>query len=250
MSWRRRHEPAVYDEAKARLELAVEEVEEELDLPIGHHPEADELVAEEEALHPTPPVNTWPRRMTLSVMIGVGLGAAIIVVLKFVDGPAVGTVKTLAAAEASFSPTPTPAPTNTLSGLYVTLQYPGTYVDLQRVKSGATDLEDYLMSTKSVIVGGRSTLAVEVMPLPSNGLKDDPSYRYRSINPSLYTPSTVTMYGDEPATLMTKSDGTELTLFWPHHGYELTVSISSTQAGNASLAPTMQKVRDTARWKS
>lgn len=244
----RRGKPAhlYHNHTRHEREQAAEALEAALDLPVEHHDDDSATVAEAEA---TTGPRSWRRVLVLSTMIGVGIGGALAAVLHYVDGPSEGQVKTLAVAEASVAPKPSLAPVNTLSGLYVTLQYPGSFTDLQRVKDGANDLEDYLMNTKSTLRAPRTTLAVEVLPLPVAGIKDDPSYRLRALRPDVYTARAVTV-GGETATLMVKADGTEQTLFWAHGRNELTVAIGCNQAGNETVGAAMKQVLATARWRS
>ncbi|HSX00642.1 MAG TPA: hypothetical protein VLF67_00225 [Candidatus Saccharimonas sp.] len=249
--------------SRLERELAAEAVERELHLPVGHHPDLESVEQtkdqEETAEQPESPAEAepeqiapekrrggWGRMVVTSTMIGIGLGAGIAALYHFTDQPAQGKV-TFAQAEASVMPTPTPLPTNSLGGLYVTMQYPGKFDQLSQLKPGPRDLETYMLSTRSAPTAPRVSMAVAVMTLPTGKLDDDPSYLMRKLRNTAYTPTPQTV-GGEPAVLMASTDGQEQTLFWAHGQRELTVSITSNgDAGTIDEA--MKLALASARWR-
>jgi hypothetical protein len=185
----------------------------------------------------------WVSWSVSLVIVGCVLGVIIIIFMKFLNGPATAQATPLTATQGI--PTPEPKAGNgQLSGLYITMQYPGVFDQVSRVKNDNSALEQYNITSSG---NYREQISVDVSQLPSGGLNDDSSYRYRSINPDLYTPSKATLQG-EPVVLMTKSDNTEQTLFWVHGGYELIIAITSSDVTD-NVKAYMSAIMPTIRWK-
>jgi hypothetical protein len=187
------------------------------------------------------------RRISLlaaMVSVGVMVGLVIVGVMKFVNDPveAAATAKGLVKPPVSVKPTPT---TSVLSGLYVSMNYPGIFDQLQHMKTDVQSLEQYMLSSKS---NYRRTIAVDVRPLVSGGVEDDASYKLRLLHADQYRPSTDKVAG-EPVAIMTKLDGREQTLFWAHQGKLLIVSITSSDTMD-DVAAFMNVVKPTIRWRS
>jgi len=77
-------------------------------------------------------------------------------------------------------------------------------------------------------------------------IDDDSGYQYRSMHTELYTQKQVRL-GGEKAYLFTKIDKTEASLFWPHKGMNLNLSISSNDPKGVATS-TMDQVMPTVRW--
>lgn len=177
------------------------------------------------------------------VTVGVFLGLLIVTLLKFIDGPVVATEgKTLAQLQA----TPAVSPSlNLWDGQYAELKYPGIFDQIGHVKGSVNSLESYMLSSRGSYA---RQIAIDVGKLPSNNVEDDSSYKYRSINPALYSPQTITLSG-EPVIVMVKADKSERTLFWPHKGMLLTVSLTSDNPAKDNLESYLAQIQPTVRWR-
>ncbi len=176
----------------------------------------------------TPPVR--PRRsrrlwgwLVGMVLIGVVFGLCIVAILRFVDGPVQASGRTLNQAKAKASPSPARAPINTLGGSQVELSYPAIFDAVAQVKTDPQAYEQYTIGSKE---NYRHQITVNVRPLPSGALEDDASYRLRQNSSIEYSPEPE-RFGGESVIIMTKADHAEQTLFWPHHGKLLTISVTS-----------------------
>jgi hypothetical protein len=186
----------------------------------------------------------WVAWSTSMVVMGVMTGGLIVAAMKFVNDPVVASGKVLSEAEKSAAPAPETAKTSRLAGLNIELVYPGMFDQLAQVKSDPQVIEQYTLSSKNNF---RHLLAVEVRPLVSGGLDDDASYRVRKIHAGEYV-ETGDRSGDEKIAIMTKADKTEQTLFWPHKGKLLTISLTSTDPKD-DLPSIMGVIKGALRWK-
>jgi hypothetical protein len=180
----------------------------------------------------------------LSVLVLVGLifGVAIIFLMRFVDGPVSGKVGSTTLADAKAGVVPTPQPPHQLAGLYVALDYPATYDQLAQIKTDKAALEQYDMSPKGDY---RQSITVHVADLPSGDPHDDSSYRIREINTADFRSSVIP--GTDRTVLMTKTDGSEQTLFVVHKLKLLTVAVTSSST-KATAKEIMAIIQPSVRW--
>ena len=177
------------------------------------------------------------------VTVGVFLGLLVILGLKFIDGPVSSTQsKSLTKLQAAAVASPA---VNTLSSMYVELKYPGVFDQMGRSKGGSHTLEAYVLSSRNHYT---RQIAVDVGELASNNLEDDSSYKYRLITPDLYTRSKVTVAG-EAGVVMVKADSGERTLFLPHKGKLLTVSLTSDNPAKDNLEEYLKTILESVRWR-
>jgi hypothetical protein len=211
--------------------------------PLPQAPEGPEE-AEDEREDRASTVGRWVATVLSAAAIGVFVGAGIVAMLKFVNGPvsAKAIADPLEAARESSQPTPD---TNIFQGKQIYLKYPSSFdqVGENRQVGGAVKYDSFMLSAKS---NSQNTVALSVVPLDASSLDNDSSYRYRSMHPELYTSKQYTL-GGEKAVAMTKNDKTEVTLFWPHAGMDLNLSITSTDP-HVSPIDTMNKIMPTVRW--
>jgi hypothetical protein len=186
----------------------------------------------------------WAGWLAGMATIGLAFGLAMVFVLKFINDPVQASTLTLKQARASVAPSPTPTTINLLGGLYVELPYSRSFDMVGQVKTDNAALEQYTLGSKG---NYRHTITVDVRTLPSGSLTDDASYRLRQLQSAVYAPSLVTV-GGEAATLMTKNDHSEQTLFWPHQGKLLTVAVTSTDPADNVVA-IMKTITAGARWR-
>lgn len=263
MRWGRRKETQEAEaqrEAELRIEtsasereLAIAAVERELHLPV--HAQSVHGPAEPEGPEdPAQPVETdrpawrsWARVVVFCIVIGGLLGGAVIALLRYADGPSEGYVKAAVDA-AKPKPTPTPEP-GALAGLYVGFEYPAGFGRIERVASRPPDLENYVLATGGGVTTPRVTLAVVVAPAGRGGLDEDSGYQMRRLRANLYTAKTVVM-STGSATLFTRNDGTEQTLYWLGAKYRLSVAIGQSTGSTGDIEAVMQQVIKTARWRS
>lgn len=181
------------------------------------------------------------RTFVILILVGVIFGAAIIFLMRFVDGPVTGTVSENSLAAAKSSTAPKPERPHQLAGLYVSLDYPAYFDQLAQIKTDATALEQYNLSPKNDY---RQTITVRVSSLPGGDPYEDASYRIRHNDTATYraTPNPA-----DKSVLMTKVDGSEQTLFVPYGGKLLTVSVtcSSTKTTAAAI---MDVIKPSVRW--
>jgi hypothetical protein len=177
--------------------------------------------------------------LVMEITIGAAIGFAIVFFLKYVTGPAQGTIIYKARVEA----TPTPKPPNAFSGQYAAFQYPGVFDTVAIVKTGVAEVEEYNIGSTS---NYRRTLAEAVRPLPSGNPEDDASYKLRTTKQEQYTMSTIKIQGDT-VYLATRYDNQEQTLFWPHKGRLLVVAIVSSDNGD-DVVEMMKLVTNSVRW--
>lgn len=184
----------------------------------------------------------WVAWLMAMVAVGVGLGLVIVMVLKFVDGP-VETHPANSAAKMLTTPTPS-ANVNELSGISMSFQYPGVFDQLTQLKNDAHSVEQYNISSRSSY---QRLIAASVRTLPSNVLDDDSNYRIRRLNPQEYSLKNETLQGEKVA-IMSKTDKTEVTLFWTHKGQILSVAITSNNPKD-DIVGYMNVIKASARWK-
>lgn len=183
----------------------------------------------------------WAGWVSALVVMGVLVGVAIIAVLKFLNGPveAKPDAQTLNQMKASVVPTPV---TQVLAGQTVEFSYPGVFDQVRKMQD--TTLDSYYIASKSE--PGR-TIAVAVVALPSNRIDDDSGYKFRLLHKESYKESREKLGGEE-VVIMTKNDNTEQTLFWPHKGKSLNISITST-APRDKVSEFMNVIKPTIRWR-
>ncbi len=276
-SWRERHNERLARERRASFEpktqrdMAIENLERKLRLPVSahhvHHPitqlpnvlieQAIEapLVTETSTEPAAPAIFERPRRrpsrrLAFVAVVGLALTGTLIFIAGLINSPSDGIVKTYAQAEAGASPSTTPLPDNTLKGTYIRFAYPAQFSQIvTSIDDPAHWIETYVIRRPVSLQNGPSmTLAVEVAKLPVGGLGEDSSYRMRQLKNTVYTASQTTVNG-EAATMMTKADGSEKTLFWPHGTLELTVAMSTQQGGALKdITGVMDVVLKNLRW--
>jgi hypothetical protein len=204
-----------------------------------------EVVAEVEDA--TRPKRGWGHRVAwlISLVVVGGLtGGLIVAAMKFVNDPVVARGKVLSAVQASVSPAPGTAGTSRLAGLYIELLYPSLFNQLAQVKSDPQVLEEYTLSSKTNF---KHVIAVDVRPLVTGNLDDDAGYKVRQIHAADYRESS-DRAGSEKIAIMSKTDGHEQTLFWPHKGKLLTIAITSTDPHD-DIAAIMGVIKNSLRWK-
>ena len=179
----------------------------------------------------------------VAVLLSLGiLAAAIIAVINFVNGPAIGTTSNeLAKKQAAMAPKPEMAE---LTGKQITLKYPGIFDQVGNQAQNASEYDNYYLSSKGEAARG---IAVAVVALPSNNIMDDSSYKFRTMKADQYRSSTEKIAG-ETVVIMTKLDNTEQTLFWAHKGKSLNLSITSTSPRD-NLTEFMNAIKPTVRWR-
>ena len=191
----------------------------------------------------------WGRRfawLTSLMVVGGLLGAIIVGVLKFINGPVEAQPKVLAEEQVAAVPSVTPPATNQLSGLNIFMTYPGNFDQVSQVKTDPGSLEQYNLGSKG---NYHHMIAVEVRPMTSGSMTEDANYRVRQMHPNEYTQA-VQVVGGEPVAVLSKADGTEATLFWAHGGkYLLTVSITSSDTKD-DIKAWMDVVRSGLRWRT
>jgi hypothetical protein len=161
--------------------------------------------------------------------------------LKFVNGPVTAKAMADPLEKAREAAQPTPA-TNVVQGKQIYFKYPSSF-DTVGDQHSENGLDSFMIGSKS---SSQRTIAAAVVPLSSGLLDDDSSYKYRTIHPDLYTPRELRL-GGEKAIVMTKADKTEVTLFWPHKGKDLNLSITSTDPKD-NIPDIMQQIIPTFRW--
>jgi hypothetical protein len=170
--------------------------------PLPQAPEGPEE-AEDEREDRASTVGRWVATVLSAAAIGVFVGAGIVAMLKFVNGPvsAKAIADPLEAARESSQPTPD---TNIFQGKQIYLKYPSSFdqVGENRQVGGAVKYDSFMLSAKS---NSQNTVALSVVPLDASSLDNDSSYRYRSMHPELYTSKQYTL-GGEKAVAMTKND--------------------------------------------
>lgn len=130
-----------------------------------------------------------------------------------------------------------------LTNQYFSLTYPGTY----HVTADATqppDLANYILMADTAYTKQLS------VTLSSGTLDSTSAYIFRRTRNDVYSSQPVTVAG-EAASLWTKSDGTEQTVFVPHNGMVLTLSFSI-QNSNATegLSAEVTNLLATIKWRS
>lgn len=185
----------------------------------------------------------WVRWSSLMVFMGLVTGGVLVVTLKFVDGPisATATFDSLEAARASVQPKPE---TNMLGGSMIELAYPSVFDTVTNRSKEAGAGDQYYISSKG---SSSRTMVVTVFGLASRQLSDDSSYKFRSMHPELYKETTVKL-GTEQAVIMTKTDNTEVVLFWLHGGKDLNIALTSTDPHD-NLPEYIRTIIPTIRWK-
>lgn len=182
--------------------------------------------------------------VTLGV-VGAVFGLCIVFVLRFLNGPVSSGPdmgKVLGEARASLAPSPDANPE--IKGLHISFSYPSAFKDAQPVRDKAAGLESYLLIGPGLT---SSQIAVSVVNLPSGDLKDDSGYLWRfGVSKDYISPPAPTTVLGEPAQIFVKKDGTERTLYWPHAGLLVIVSVTSSTGGD--LNGDLKTVQNSLRW--
>ncbi len=182
------------------------------------------------------------KSLSILILVGVIFGAAIIFLMRFVDGPVSGNITTTNLAAAKANAAPTPQPPHQLAGLYMSLDYPAYYDQLAQIKTDNTALEQYNLSPKGDY---RQAITVHVSSLPSGDPHEDSSYRLREMNTSEYRAKA--LLGADKTVLMIKADGSEQTLFIVHQAKLLTVSVTCSSI-KTSAEEIMAVIKPSVRW--
>jgi hypothetical protein len=177
------------------------------------------------------------------VTVGVLLGLAVITVLKFVDGPVSSKPGVTAAKMVAV---PSAAPTASMwAGKYAELKYPGVFNQLGHASGSARTLEAYNLSSRG---NYERQVSINVSQLPSGSLDDDSSYAFRRNQPSAYTKEVLTLKG-EPVVKMTKTDKTEIGLFWVHDRKLLMVMATTSNPSKDNLGAYLAQIQPTIHWR-
>jgi hypothetical protein len=156
-------------------------------------------------------------------------------VFHFIDGP-------VAAGAAMIDPNKSEkaaaAHPRFLQGTEMELYYPEQFDLLSRLTTDKTALEQYNLGNSSK---RQQVVAISVRPLDGGNLNDDSSWRSRSLN--------TTNYASNKVSIMTKTDNTEKTLFWPHKGRLLIIAIS-TNDPNDDLPAMINMIKPTIKWRT
>lgn len=185
----------------------------------------------------------WTAWTASMVAMGAVVGLVIVGLLKFVNDPVEAGAKSLQKAQASVAPSVAPD-TSQLSGLYVTLTYPGEFDQVQQVKSNARALEQYRLGSKT---NHRRSITVSVWPLPPGGMQDEGSYRVRQLDlAGSYDESREKIAGED-ITLMTKADKSEQTLFTTYKDKLLVVAVTSSDSRD-DVPKLMNVIKQSVRW--
>ena len=131
----------------------------------------------------------------------------------------------------------------TLNGKTFSLQYDKRYA-VGIPDSHNSDIEDYMLIADTIY---DKRLAVSVAPLPTGRLTDDSAYNLRLVHPELYQPQTQQTPGGT-ATIFTKPDGSEETVFIQHPGIIIALAFTTTGATD-KLTPEVNHLLGTFRWK-
>jgi hypothetical protein len=195
---------------------------------------------------PRPSGRGWGGRIAwliALVTVGVLLGLAIITVLKFVDGP-VSSKPGVTAAKILASPSASPT-ASMWAGKYAELKYPGVFDQLGHASGSARTLEAYNLSSRGSY---ERQISINVSQLPSGSLDDDSSYAFRRNQPSVYTKEVVTLKG-EPVVKISKTDKTEIGLFWVHGGKLLIVMATTSNPSKDNLSAYLAQIQPTIHWR-
>jgi hypothetical protein len=181
--------------------------------------DADEAEYEEyEAGRKRSRVGLW---VTLAC-VGLVFGLGIVLLMKLANAAdKAGPVAEAGMQALQKSIAPTPAANPTLSGTHIMFMYPAVFDMVQHPANWPNTSERYALGSKADY---RKSIQVYVENAAS-GLKGDSGYAYRSQNTSEYQATNVKVMG-EPAVIMVKSDLSERTLYWPHGGNLVIMSVT------------------------
>jgi hypothetical protein len=187
----------------------------------------------------------WIAWGTAMTVMGVLVAVVIIAFMKFVSGPAEANIKPGQAG----IPSPTATPDTglaQLNGQTIFFSYPHLFDQVTNQKVDSGSVEEYNLGSKT---NYRRLIAVDIRNEPSTlSLGEEPSFKIRQMHPETYRESPVKL-GGEAASLMTKLNGQEQTLFWLHGGKVLTIAITSTDTHD-DVTTFMKVVTGSVRWKT
>lgn len=178
------------------------------------------------------------RKRTVIVVVVTAIIAAIAGFLVWSQSASQGTVTT------SYKSNK-PIADKQLDGRYFKLTYPGRYAIKKVESTNPRDLEVYTLTADTVY---DKRLIVTVVQLPSGRLDDESGYKLRQAHSDEYTAETKP-FGDDTATIMSKRDGSERTIFVPHRGKLLTLSFVTDPANDTGLAGEAEVVLGGFTWK-
>jgi hypothetical protein len=114
-------------------------------------------------------------------------------------------------------------------GKYVSFQYQDIYQEKARDNS-LPGVEQILLRANTSY---EKTIAIEVQPLPQNGVAADTGYNYRQLHPELYLDQHITVAGSQ-ATEWVKKDGAERTIYVLHGNQYAVISLSVDRTNDTS----------------
>jgi hypothetical protein len=194
-------------------------------------------------IEPKPPRRRRPRWVgfvMVMAFVGTVLGVLVVLGLKYADGPAVGDIHTLA--------TPTPSPSvvpgqtmQLLDGTYYSLKYPSVFDTVAHKPDDHIFADQYNISSQRDY---HRLLTVSVHHFDYS-YDEDSDYRSRLIKG--YQTFKSQSAGEEVYEMVNPGGG-ERTIFWPHKGWMLELSVTSTSSRD-DLADMIAKIKPTIRWK-
>jgi hypothetical protein len=128
-------------------------------------------------------------------------------------------------------------------GAYMTFSYDGNY-KAHQLPATDNDLENTILSADK---NYDKRLAVSVSKLKGGELTTNSAYNLRASQPTVYSSQLITVDGGS-ATMWTKSDGSEQTVFIPHADKIAVLSFSTTGTAN-NLSTEATAVVASFRWK-
>jgi hypothetical protein len=182
----------------------------------------------------------WSRRrkiIAILTLIAAILVGGIIVIIKILNSPAVGTI-----APTVTQPTSTTAASNKTGGFsdkYISFTYPGN-LEVLPIKKGVGYMDVVSLYSNDTDHSSEQ-VAISIM---SEALANDPGVNYRRTHTELYKeqPSTANM-----VTFTSTANGYEKTAYITH-GNQLT-SVSVTAPGNKDLSSDFAMIINSLKWK-
>jgi hypothetical protein len=138
-----------------------------------------------------------------------------------------------------------PVTDKTYNGKYVSFTYKGIYKEKSHLLKDPGVEQTLLKANTSY----DKTLAIEVQPMPANGMAADSGYLYRQMHPELYRQQSIPVAGSSSVEWI-KQDGTEETLYIPHGQSYAVLSLSLSGTNNiAGLDNEVASVVQSFEWK-
>lgn len=199
----------------------------------------------DQRLEPTEGSGLKRRHKVLLWMSGGVVAAAVIGIILFVYFANSSVKGTVHVSAPTANQSREPRKELTLAGQYIRFKYSDDYISQNSRATVPGAIEEHVLLSSGF--AGKQIAAIVSRPIEPD-LAEYSAYKYRFVHPELYAEKPFTVSGST-ASIMTKTDGTEETIFIARKGLIATISITLTSPpSQGSLDAEVQKLAKSFIW--